>query len=76
VRPAPLATPPIRGVLRDTNGGSIAGVAVAYPTRRNYDVTPDGQRFLMLKRADNGGARLTVVQGLTQLIRQHMPPAR
>ena len=41
----------------------------------NYDVAPDGQRFLMLKRADDRGARLTVVQGLTQLIRQHMPPA-
>jgi dipeptidyl aminopeptidase/acylaminoacyl peptidase len=40
----------------------------------NYDVTPDGQRFLMLKRADTSGARLTVVQGLSQLIRQHMPP--
>ena len=29
VPPAPLATPPIRGVLRDTNGGPIAGVAVS-----------------------------------------------
>ena len=27
--PAPLATPPIRGVLRETNGGPIAGVAVS-----------------------------------------------
>jgi serine/threonine-protein kinase len=44
------------------------------PGIMNYDVTPDGGRFLMLKRADNSGARLTVVQGLTQLIRQHMPP--
>ena len=26
---APLATPPIRGVLRETNGGPIAGVAVS-----------------------------------------------
>jgi hypothetical protein len=41
----------------------------------NYDVAPDG-RFLMLKRADNSSARLTVVQGLSQLIRQHMPPVR
>jgi len=40
----------------------------------NYDVAPDGQRFLMLKRADDRGARITVVQGLRQLIRQHMPP--
>jgi eukaryotic-like serine/threonine-protein kinase len=46
------------------------------PGIMNYDVTPDGQRFLMLKRADNSGARLTVVQGLRQLIRQHMPPVR
>ena len=46
------------------------------PGIMNYDVAPDGQRFLMLKRADNSGARLTVVQGLTQLIRQHMPPVR
>jgi eukaryotic-like serine/threonine-protein kinase len=46
------------------------------PGIMNYDVTPDGQRFLMLKRADNSGARLTVVQGLRQLIRQHMPPIR
>jgi eukaryotic-like serine/threonine-protein kinase len=42
----------------------------------NYDVAPDGQRFLMLKRADDRGARITVVQGLAQLIRQHMPPVR
>ena len=28
IPPAPLATPPIRGVLRETNGGPIAGVAV------------------------------------------------
>src|SRR5262249_17509636 len=46
------------------------------PGIMNYDVTPDGQRFLMLKRADNRDARLTVVQGLSQLIRQHMPPVR
>jgi eukaryotic-like serine/threonine-protein kinase len=46
------------------------------PGIMNYDVTPDGQRFLMLKRADNSGARLTVVQGFRQLIRQHMPPVR
>jgi hypothetical protein len=44
------------------------------PGVMNYDVTSDGQRFLMLKRAGNSDARLTVVQGLTQLIRQHMPP--
>jgi len=43
------------------------------PGIMSYDVTADGQRFLMLKRADDG-ARLTVVQGLRQLIRQHMPP--
>jgi len=46
------------------------------PGIMNYDVAPDGQRFLMLKRADNSGARLTVVQGLRQLIRQHMPPVQ
>src|SRR5262245_43141644 len=46
------------------------------PGIMNYDATPDGQRFLMLKRADNSGARLTVVQGLRELIRQHMPTVR
>jgi len=44
------------------------------PGIMNYDVTLDGQRFLTLKRTDNSAARLTVVQGLSQLIRQHMPP--
>jgi serine/threonine-protein kinase len=44
------------------------------PGIMNYDVSPDGQRFLMLKRADSGGPRFTVVQGLQQLIRQHLPP--
>jgi hypothetical protein len=42
----------------------------------NYDVTPDGQRFLMLTRADSRGARFTVVQGLKQLVRQHIPPVQ
>src|SRR5262249_50629953 len=46
------------------------------PGIMNYDVAPDGQRFLMLKRADNSGPRLTVVQGLRQLIRQHISPVR
>ena len=37
----------------------------------NYDVSPDGGRFLMLKPVEDG-AHLTVVQGLTRLIRDRL----
>jgi Tol biopolymer transport system component len=42
----------------------------------NYDVAPDGQRFLMLKRADSGSPRFTVIQGLERLVREHLQPAQ
>ena len=41
----------------------------------NYDVSPDGQRFLMLKPVDvDRTPHLTVVQGLDRLIRDRLPP--
>jgi serine/threonine-protein kinase len=41
----------------------------------NYDVSPDGQRFLMLKPVDlDRTPNLTVVQGLDRLIRDRLPP--
>ena len=41
----------------------------------NYDVSPDGRRFLMLKPVEDG-AHLTVVQGLTRLMRDRLPTDR
>jgi len=50
VPPAPLATPPIRGVLRDTNGGPIVGVAVTlfrYPQRTPEVVSDASGSFVI-----------------------------
>ena len=41
----------------------------------NYDVSPDGQRFLMLKRVENRPPHLNVVQGLDRLTRERLHPA-
>ena len=41
----------------------------------NYDVSPDGQRFLMLKLVEGSPPHLTVVQGLDRLMRERLPPA-
>jgi eukaryotic-like serine/threonine-protein kinase len=42
----------------------------------NYDVSPDGRRFLMLKPVDaDRTPHLTVVQGLDRLIRSRLPPS-
>ena len=40
----------------------------------NYDVSPDGQRFLMLKPVEDRTPHFTVVQGLDRLIRDRLVP--
>ena len=55
VPPAPLATPPIRGVLRDTNGGPIVGVAVTlfrYPQRTPEVVSDASGSFVIPSSQD------------------------
>ncbi len=39
----------------------------------NYDVSSDGQRFLMLKPIEDRAPQLKVVQGLDRLIRERLP---
>jgi serine/threonine-protein kinase len=42
----------------------------------NYDVSRDGQRFLMLKAVEDRTPHLTVVQGFGRLIRERLRPDR
>ena len=41
----------------------------------NYSVSPDGQRFLMLKSVDDPAPHLTLVLGFDRLIRERLHPA-
>jgi hypothetical protein len=41
----------------------------------NYDVSPDGQRFLMLKPVDDPAPRFNLVFGLDRLIGERLQPA-
>lgn len=41
--------------------------------QRNYDVTPDGQRFIMLRRADAGLPRINLVLNWTQELLELVP---
>jgi hypothetical protein len=47
---------------------------LARVSRRNYDVTPDDQRFLMVHRAGGGGAQLVVVENWFQETKARRPP--
>ena len=41
--------------------------------RHNYDVTPDGQRFLMLKSADPAATQINVVLNWFEDLKQRVP---
>ncbi len=44
-----------------------------YPQLRNYDITPDGERFIMLRPADASASRLSVVLNWTQELLERVP---
>jgi Tol biopolymer transport system component len=48
--------------------------ATGGPSIVNYDVSADGQRFLMLKAVEDRTPHLAVVQGLERLVRERLGP--
>ena len=49
------------------------GRYASYQTLPDYDVTPDGQRFLFLKTGDEGRAEISVVVNWPEELRQKVP---
>jgi Tol biopolymer transport system component len=68
--PAEASAPPGRPtVLFERDYFATGGPGIV-----NYDVSADGQRFLMLKAVEDRTPHLTVVQGLERLIRERLGP--
>jgi serine/threonine-protein kinase len=64
--PEPTLSPPRLLFERDYSYGSAV-------TRANYDVTADGQRFVMVKEEGSGGGRLNVVLNWFEELKQRVP---
>jgi serine/threonine protein kinase len=70
--PADIAAPPARPtVLFERDYFATGGPGIV-----NYDVSTDGQRFLMLKAVEDRTPHLTVVQGFARLIRERLGSAK
>jgi Tol biopolymer transport system component/predicted Ser/Thr protein kinase len=60
----------------DTPKVLFEGHYATYNTMPAYDVTPDGQRFLLAKTAEQGPQEISVVLNWTEMLKQKAPPAK